>query len=242
MQQIRASIAHNRALDESQIFGMKPEFPQTEVLRHMSGPNGRRSSRKTLNKIAAWSSHLENIVRPRLIYSTRRIADCGRSNVTLPNGIVLKGTKLARAHRNCSSIVFFTATLGPAIDLEIRRLTQNNCLSDAFIIDTMGSVAVEQLVERFYQLMRSYFINQGKGVTLRFSPGYCDWPLQEQRKVFRLVKGDLIGVQLTDSCLMTPQKSVSGIFGITKDVESGQKPYNPCSICGKLDCSARRGT
>jgi hypothetical protein len=138
--------------------------------------------------------------------------------------------------------VFFTATLGPAIDLEIRRLTQNNCLSDAFIIDTMGSVAVEQLVERFYQLMRSYFINQGKGVTLRFSPGYCDWPLQEQRKVFRLVKGDLIGVQLTDSCLMTPQKSVSGIFGITKDVESGQKPYNPCSICGKLDCSARRGT
>ena len=240
MQQIRASIAHDRALDDNHTYGMKPQFPKAEVLRFMNSPNGRRSSRKTLNKLELWSARLESIVRPQLTYSIKKIAECGRTNVTLPNGIILKGTKLARALRNCRSIVAFSSTLGPAIDFEISRLTQNNCLSDAFIVDSMGSVAVERLVERFYQQMRFYFIQQGKSVTLRFSPGYCDWPLQEQRKVFRLVKGDLIGVQLTESCLMTPQKSVSGVFGITQDVESGQKPYNPCSICGKLDCTVRR--
>lgn len=41
-----------------------------------------------------------------------------------------------------------------------------------------------------------------------------DWPIQEQRKLFEIIGNtkDLIGVELTDSCLMLPIKSVSGIW------------------------------
>jgi cobalamin-dependent methionine synthase I len=88
--------------------------------------------------------------------------------------------------------------------------------------------------------MENLFRNQGKGVTLRFSPGYCDWPISEQKKVFELVQADMIGVSLNESFLMNPRKSVSGLFGITEEPSQTVSGYNPCVHCNKRDCFSRR--
>jgi cobalamin-dependent methionine synthase I len=37
--------------------------------------------------------------------------------------------------------------------------------------------------------------------------------LQEQEKIFKLLKGEEIGMALSDTYFMTPQKSLSGVFG-----------------------------
>lgn len=64
----------------------------------------------------------------------------------------------------------------------------------------------------------------------------ADWPLPEQRPVFSIL-GDVteaIGVRLTDSFLMIPHKSVSGIqFSTVETFES-------CQLCGREVCPARR--
>jgi hypothetical protein len=60
--------------------------------------------------------------------------------------------------------------------------------------------------------------------------------LSEQRAVFAAL-GDVqaaIGVQLSDSMLMIPAKSVSGIrFPTTESFES-------CQLCPRVDCPGRR--
>jgi hypothetical protein len=63
-----------------------------------------------------------------------------------------------------------------------------------------------------------------------------DWPMSEQRPLFDLI-GDpeqLIGVRLTDSFLMVPTKSVSGIRFPT------EVRYENCQLCPREKCPGRR--
>jgi cobalamin-dependent methionine synthase I len=116
---------------------------------------------------------------------------------------------------------------------------QNKHMAKASILDAMASVAADNMVATFHRRMGDEYQNQGKQVTLCFSPGYCDWPITEQKKLFALLDSQEVDVELNDSCLMTPRKSISGIFGIQSDGNGG-KAYNPCWDCNKTDCQARR--
>jgi hypothetical protein len=63
-----------------------------------------------------------------------------------------------------------------------------------------------------------------------------DWPLIEQRPLFSLL-GDTegaVGVHLTESCLMVPTKTVSGMrFPLEESFES-------CMLCPRPNCPSRR--
>ena len=78
---------------------------------------------------------------------------------------------------------------------------------------------------------------EGKKITNRFSPGYCGWNVSEQHKLFSLLPGNFCGIRLTESALMDPVKSVSGIIGIGPDVR--RMPYT-CSLCDMKNCIYRR--
>lgn len=63
-----------------------------------------------------------------------------------------------------------------------------------------------------------------------------DWPIREQRNLFKLFgqPEELIGVKLTESCLMVPVKSVSGILFET------ETNYENCQLCPRENCPNRR--
>ena len=77
----------------------------------------------------------------------------------------------------------------------------------------------------------------GLGKTSTMSPGSLgDWPLREQRPLFEIL-GDTeaaVGVRLTDSCLMIPTKSVSGIRFPT------ETSFESCQLCPRATCPGRR--
>jgi len=69
------------------------------------------------------------------------------------------------------------------------------------------------------------------------SPGsLADWPITQQRELFS-VFGDVegkIGVRLTDSFLMVPIKSVSGMLFPT------EASFESCGLCPREGCPGRR--
>lgn len=75
------------------------------------------------------------------------------------------------------------------------------------------------------------------GRTSTMAPGSLgEWPLTEQRPLFAFL-GDTeqeIGVQLTESLLMVPTKSVSGIRFATEE------RFESCQLCPRADCPGRR--
>jgi hypothetical protein len=75
------------------------------------------------------------------------------------------------------------------------------------------------------------------GHTSTMAPGSLgEWPLSEQRPLFALL-GDTvqaIGVRLSESLLMVPTKSVSGIRFPTEE------RFESCQLCPRIDCPGRR--
>jgi hypothetical protein len=75
------------------------------------------------------------------------------------------------------------------------------------------------------------------GRTSTMAPGSLgEWPLSEQRPLFALL-GDTvqaIGVRLSESLLMVPTKSVSGIRFPTEE------RFESCQLCPRIDCPGRR--
>ena len=71
------------------------------------------------------------------------------------------------------------------------------------------------------------------------NPGSGDvdlWPITEQSKLFDLI-GDVqrdVGVTLTESCLMVPTKSLSGLF-FPSDVK-----FINCQRCTRSNCPGRK--
>ena len=174
------------------------------------------------------------------MYRMLRIASCDGS-LQLEDDLRFNSLKAAKLFHGCTDVCCFLATLGNKIDKEIVRLTSRKRSPDAYILDAMGSNAIENVVERFHGRAKKRMLSKDKAVTLRLSPGYCDWPLREQKKIFSLLDSEKIGVELTASSLMQPRKTISGIFGIMPpSANCKTAAYNPCSDCRKEHCIARR--
>lgn len=213
-------------IDLSRLFGQKKSSRFTDFIN---------------NKSDDLISRFNTLVNPLLSYKTKKIESIDQGTIYLDKGIELKSSKLSKVMKHCEYAVCFIATIGDGVEKELARLTYEERLFDAYILESMGSMAVESMVDAFCKDMETKYNAQDKGTTLRFSPGYCDWPVAEQKKLFRIIDAGKINVTLTDSCLMHPRKSISGTFGIHPfDGNNSVSPYNPCSDCKKKDCTARR--
>jgi len=133
-------------------------------------------------------------------------------------------------------------TIGPKLEKESQKLINEGALSQGVILDAIASCAAEAVAEETYQLLCQKIKQEfpQKELTQRFSPGYCRWTLEEgQKTIFRLLSGETIGVRLTPSFLMIPQKSVSFAINIGPEVDK-LLGVRECSTCQLLDCRFRR--
>lgn len=197
-------------------------------------------SRSVERKLRRLNDVASGLISPRLTFKAWEVGSTAR-HLQLKNGTVMFSPKLARTVRGSTDIICFVATIGRAIEHEIQTCMDNRRLSDGYLLDAIGSTAVEQMVQDFCVDMQRWYGFQKRAVTHRFSPGYCDWPVTEQQKLFQLIAADRIGVTLSESSLMQPRKSISGVFGV-QPVGSltTYQPYVACTDCRRQDCAARR--
>jgi len=224
----------------TRVLNFRPEFPLDDVLRLMGGGPERKGTRVTNRKVEKWIRRLSSFVSPRIVFSVRSVRSVDRKGIQLSDGMYLRSGKLGRALCSSEQLVCFVGTLGGEIDDHVSRLTERGRLSEAYVVDALGSACVENTVERFQAAMDEQVRELGLATTVRFSPGYCDWSLREQMTLFRMVDNKAIGVSLSPSALMNPRKSVSGVFGLGADVSASRVRSNPCLICEKRDCFSRR--
>ena len=106
-----------------------------------------------------------------------------------------------------------------------------------YVYDVIGSEIVEAAADKMQGELEKTMLASGKGITNRYSPGYCGWDVVEQQKLFRLMPDNFCGITLSESSLMYPFKSVSGFIGAGKNVK--RLPY-ACHLCDMEDCIYRR--
>lgn len=153
-------------------------------------------------------------------------------------------TPLEDIYKSSQSLALFAVTIGEPVCKAITSLFNTNEFAAGSMLDTAASEATElaaQVVENYYirQFIRHNIPGDKTGV-LRFSPGYCGWHVSAQKKLFEYLNPGEIGINLNESCLMQPIKSISGVIIIGPgEIFDFDDNYPFCSDCTDHACRER---
>lgn len=172
------------------------------------------------------------IGQPKAVYTEVYIEFPTKDAVSL-NGIRFTSPLLRRNLAEVDRVFPFVATCGGEMDQV--TLPGSNFLTvfwwDA-IKESLLMTASQHLfgyLTHKYQLKKTAVMNPGAG-------DVNVWPIEQQRELFELL-GDVrgqIGVELTASFLMVPNKTISGILFPT------ERDFRTCQVCQRVSCQNRR--
>lgn len=169
------------------------------------------------------------VARPRALYKEVYI-DARSDDTVVIDGIELRSRVLAVNLVDVERVFPFVATCGN--ELADWAMSRDDILerfwADAITDNALLSAMkfMEKHIEQCYLL----------GKTAIMAPGSLeDWPIQEQSPLFSIL-GDteeLIGVRLTETLMMNPVQSLSGIlFPVEVD-------FSTCQLCPRENCPKR---
>jgi hypothetical protein len=162
----------------------------------------------------------------------------GNDNSLVINDLSFQINKIVSGQiKKSDSVAIFLCTAGKEIGIRSRTAMQERDLLRGYIYDIIGSEIAEAAADLMQNELEKEVIASGRKITNRYSPGYCGWDVAEQHKLFKLVPENFCGISLTESALMDPVKSVSGIIGIGANVKFN--PYT-CRMCDLKDCIYRK--
>jgi len=213
------------------------DIDNRRVLRDIGYAPGGKPSVRIEALVNEYISNAHQFIAPSFSYAVREIELVEGTSVFLENNIIFESGVIARLLEKADKVAVFVLTIGKYLEDTAVQLAHDGFVLQSAVLDAIGSEATEKLADSVESQISEVAHNQGLTISRRFSPGYCDWNVSQQKMVFEAMKGDYAGVHLTDSCLMVPRKSISGIIGIGPP---RVKNYNPCKTCDKYDCVGRR--
>ena len=123
----------------------------------------------------------------------------------------LSSEKLAANLAPCKKAVIFAATVGIELDRLISKYSKLSP-AKALMFQAIGAERIEALCDTFCEDISSQLNCKTRP---RFSPGYGDLALDNQKKIFSVLDCERkLGLSLNNSLLMSPTKSVSAILGL----------------------------
>ena len=185
--------------------------------------------------IARCIAEFEQAARYRACWMTLDIS-VGKEGVDF-GAFCAPGESIARNLRDCGQAILFAATVGAETELQRKRAAVSSP-ARALVLDAVGTAAVEACCDLLCRQWQQELEPSGQFLRPRFSPGYGDLPLELQRQLLQCLDSSRkAGISLSESLLMIPQKSVSGIVGIgASGCFSGM---HDCENCDKRDCAFR---
>jgi len=170
------------------------------------------------------------VARPKVVYKEAYVEARGDDYVVIDNKI-LKSRVLRVNLEGVQRVFPYIATCGIELDGWPSGVDDLLLLFWADLIKEMALEAAEQALEE--HLEENYALE----LTATMNPGSLeDWPLSEQRPLFDLLGNPQvsIGVRLTESFLMVPLKSLSGIRF------PSEEGFESCRLCRRENCPGRR--
>ncbi|MFH1893877.1 MAG: vitamin B12 dependent-methionine synthase activation domain-containing protein [Candidatus Zixiibacteriota bacterium] len=224
-------------------IGVNETVPSAvSVLTAQGVPEG-ASTDKRVRRLADDSvSIYRQLAEPAGILAGISMSDC--ENIYVGESLNEDVTPLESIFKSADTLCLFAVTIGSKITNRISDLFNQREFALGSMLDSAASEGTEnaaQWIENYYvdYLTSVDKCDESIGV-LRFSPGYCGWHVSAQKKLFRYLDPAAIGISLTESCLMQPLKSISGvIISGKKEIFDFEDTFPFCSECSDHSCTER---
>ena len=161
-----------------------------------------------------------------------------KSQILVESNVYFNGEFITKHLRNCTQAAVFLLTVGPTISKEIEGAFKENNYLKAMVLDGVADQAIEKIIMQYRNQLVESINAEGLGITGFINPGHLDFGVDQQRSIFKILDGSKIGLSLTDSCLIMPIKSASGLFGLGKGIGISKDNHN-CQHCTIENCPNR---
>lgn len=139
------------------------------------------------------------------------------SETILAAGETLKSKSLARMLRNSEEIILLGATAGRAVMDAIHEDALRGRMTRGVILDAAASEMVDHALDWMAAFFNQTLRRERRQLTKRrFSAGYGDFLLENQKWIYEVLDLKRLGVELTESFILTPEKSVTALAGIER--------------------------
>lgn len=207
-----------------------------EALRYIGVPEG-KAEEELKEKVRQGFKQLERIGQPKVIYQKLPIKK--KENLVIIGSPICqtKSKDINKLLEHCQECIVMAATLGFGVDKEISKL-QKVDMVEAMVLDACASVLIDEVCDDTEQEIINN-LSKNQFLTMRFSPGYGDTPLELNEAILKLLMAQKrIGLNLTKSHMLIPSKSVTAFIGISNQKEKREKSCNQCHL--RNTCSYRK--
>nr|MDD6336396.1 vitamin B12 dependent-methionine synthase activation domain-containing protein [bacterium] len=181
--------------------------------------------------IADLHSRMMEVARPKALLGVAPVEKVDDETVIIA-GVTIR-SRLVRVNLDTvNRVIPYVATCGTEVDAWAAGLDD---FLEQYYADEIKKLLLGEAMRRLRTEVRRRFFPEGPLSAM--NPGSLkEWPLTAQKDLFSMFESvtGSIGVRLTDSMLMLPSKSVSGMFFGAKE------GYENCQLCPLLDCPNRR--
>jgi len=189
-----------------------------------------KAEARYVGEIADLLKQAHQIGRPKGLYTIAFVESRDDDSVVI-EGIRFNSRVLRVNLGEVQRVFPFAATCG--LELEEWSKTIEG-MPERYWADRIKETVLEWAIKALSEhVVQTYQL----GPMAAMNPGaLADWPTSEQKKLFTLFgsAADAIGVQLTESSIMYPIKSVSGIWF------PSAAAFENCQLCPILQCPKRR--
>ncbi len=217
---------------------------QLAVSTHEIGRYAGGSRYKLDEKMSALASEIlqkaKALAEPIFTYAVHPLVSIDSQKGCLLNSGEYIETPLEEKDPQTFSLAAVVCTLGPALEDETHRLMQSGELLTAMFLDAAGVAQLEMLAHKARRHIKIRAANDSLYTGCPFGPGYNGMPLDSQTCLFAHVNAAHIGVQLNQSGVMLPMKSISFWLRITRDKKAAEEHGYKCQKCDMESCLYRK--
>jgi len=201
---------------QTHFYAFIPKKPQEKaVLRRLGYHKQTVVDAADMASTRAMMRRAEDLCRPQAKTVIMPIAKRDAKSVTLDNGLTLVSAKLASLLKNAHSVLLMGATLAKNVVETINTELKSGDAVFAVVLDAYASECVDDALDFIMQAEARKGFNVGRRLTKhRFSAGYGDLDLSYQKDLFEILEMETMGVSITKTYMLIPEKSVIAICGV----------------------------
>ena len=192
---------------------------------------------RTLQMIQESFAELERISEPKSVYRIFELSHPKEEELQICN-LHIKSKSLYKNLKGCNQVVLFGATIGTAVDRQIRTYEITD-MARAVVLQACAATVLEEYCDAIQEQIAREVAVEKLYLRPRFSPGYGDFSILHQKEILNMLETPKkIGLTMTEGYMLTPTKSVTAIIGVSNTKEPCHR--NGCEECTKADCVYRR--
>lgn len=225
---MRSEIDKKKKLNNSIIVDQIPfEFDRDEIISKA----GIRVGTEDETDFDILIKRIKEVAKPKALYKIAFVESIDANEVQVDD-VVFVSEIMSKRLSTVKRVFPFVVTCGREVDMlcydgDMLEKYRLDILRESLLMEAYNSVKTN--LEQRYEISSLSSMCPGSGKREL-------WPIEQQKELFQLL-GDThgsVGVELTESCLMVPNKSLSGIF-FPAEID-----FHSCSLCHREDCYDRR--